>query len=434
MTNSKLKVGWYLTDFIAILIVVLTLSAMFTTMGLGSFWGYIDELVALFGVVVIVLSLMQHKYGRIDQIIILLSVILLFIGLAGNIIFKYRTDITLIGLDIIATFKGIVYYLAFKAFNFNTEQVKSIVKATFNLFFVLLIIMFPLACLNLFVDFGMGGGFVYGIRSFAFVFGGSGNCSLIFYVIVAVPLVKVSIQKCFYRFDKIYLLFALFTWAATLTSRAIAYVGIFIILAAWVFYFSKNKKFKIKLWQVIVLTIVIGLIASEDIIFYFQNNRTARYNLLYYGFVTLFNCFPFGSGFATYGSAVASDFYSPLYWQYGFDTIWGLAPGGDSFSNDGLWGEILGQFGLFGTIIFCAIFAVLFIQLYKRSEDNYDRFLFIYVGLILLLGSIGTKTVMHYVIAPVFILLALKNNLLLSNVVFCKKTIDGKVSYLKYAN
>lgn len=434
MKNLKLKVCWYLTDFIAILIVVLTLSEMFTAMGLGSFWGYIDELVTLFGAVVIVLSLMQHKYRRTDRTIILLSVVVLIIGLAGNAIFKYRTNIALIGLDIIATYKGIIYYLTFKAFSFNTQQVKSIVKATFDLFFVLLIIMFPLACLNLLVDFGMGSEYVYGLRSFAFVFSGAGNCSLIFYVIITVPLIKISIQKCFYLSDKIYLFFALFIWAATLRSRALAYVGIFIILAVVVFYFNKHKKFKIKLWQVILLAIVIYFIAYDKIEFYFKNDRTARYNLLYYGFVTLFNCFPLGSGFATYGSAVASDYYSSLYWEYGFDRVFGLAPGGDSFSNDGLWGEILGQFGLFGTIIFILIFAFLFIRLYKKSDDNYDRFLFMYVGLILLLGSIGTKTVMHYIIVPVFILLALKDKLFLPNIASCKETIGCKVSCLKYAN
>lgn len=422
MTNLKLKVGWYLTDVIAILIVVLTLSAMFTTIGLGSFWGYIDELIALSGVVVIVLSMLQRKYEKTDLIIIYLSALLLIIGIAGNIIFKYRTDVRLIGLDIIATYKGIVYYLAFRGLRFTKEQIESIVKSTFSLFFVLLVIMFPCACLNLFINFGMGGEIVYGIRSFTFLFSGAGNCSLIFYVIVTGALVKVSLQKCFYRSDKLYLFFALFLWATTLRSRALAYVGIFIILSAWVFYFSKKKKFKIKLWQIILLAIVIYLIAYDKIEYYFQNDQTARYNLLYYGFVTLFNCFPFGSGFATYGSAVASEYYSPLYWQYGFDSIWGLAPGSDSFSNDGLWGEVLGQFGLFGTIVFCVIFGVIFIRLYKSSQDNYDKFLFIYVGLILLLGSIGTKTVMHFTIVPVFILFAIKNRLI-DQIYMCNEVV-----------
>ena len=426
MTNLKLKVGWYLTDFIAILIVVLTLSTMFTTIGLGSFWGYIDELVTIFGVVVIVLSMLQRKYEKTDLIIIYLSALLLIIGIAGNIIFKYRTDVRLIGLDIIATYKGIVYYLAFRGLRFTKEQIASIVKSTFSLFFVLLVIMFPCACLNLFINFGMGGEIVYGIRSFTFLFSGAGNCSLIFYVIVTVALVKVSLQKCFYRSDKLYLFFALFLWATTLRSRALAYVGIFIILSAWVFYFSKKKKFKIKLWQIILLAIVIYLIAYDKIEYYFQNDQTARYNLLYYGFVTLFNCFPFGSGFATYGSAVASDYYSPLYWQYGFDSIWGLSPEAmlnNDFSNDGLWGEVLGQFGLFGTLIFCLIFVILLIQPYKKSEDNYDRFLFMYVGLVLLLGSIGTKTFMHSLIIPVFILFALKSNLFETHIVPCKNLV-----------
>lgn len=408
---KRLKVGLYLTDFIAVLIFLLTLSSMFVTIGLGSFWNYLDEVVALICCVVIVFAVFQRKYVGEDRIIIFLSLLLLFIGLAGNFIYKYRTDLSLIGLDVLATFKGILYYLAFKIIRLNSQQIESIIKAVFMLFFCLLLIMFPLACLNLFVDIGMHENYSFGLREFSFVFSGAGNCSLIFYVIVTVPLVKVSLQKCFYRSDKVYLFLALSVWAATLRNRALAFIAIFILLATWIFYFSKRKNFKIKLWHVLLVALVAVLIGYDKIVFYFQDTKTARYNLLYYGIVTLVNCFPFGSGFATYGSAVASEYYSPLYWEYGFDTVWGLSPDYDSFSNDGLWGEILGQFGFFGTIMFCLIFFIIFYKAYKRSKDNYDKFLFLYVGLILLLGSVGTKTVMHFVIVPVFILLALKSKL-----------------------
>ena len=44
---------------------------------------------------------------------------------------------------------------------------------------------------------------------------------------------------------------------------------------------------------------------------------------------------------------------------------------------------------------------------YKKCKHNYARFAILYIALILLLDSIGTNTYMHFVIAPVFILLAL---------------------------
>ena len=403
-----LKVKFYFSDFIALLIAILTLSEMFTSMGLGSFWGFLDEIMAIICIPLIGLGMLKGRYNKIDWLIILASILLLFIGLLGNIIYKYRTDIYLISLDVLATFKGVFYYLGFKALQLSSRQSIRIINGAARLFFVLMIVLIPFALLNLVTDIGMGSEYVFGIRAFKFVFSGAGNCSLIFYVIISVIIFKTSIQKKYFLWDKIYLVAALFLWTATLRSRAIAFVVIFLALAIFVFYLNRKRLFKIRLWYVLLTAIVVLFIAYDKIILYFQNENTARYNLLYYGFVTLKNCFPIGSGFATYGSAVAADYYSPLYWEYGFNNIHGLSPGNTSFSSDGLWGEVLGQFGLLGTICFCFIFLAMFIYPYRKAKDNYDKFAYLYVGIILLLGSIGTKTVMHFVISPIFILLPLK--------------------------
>lgn len=408
----KLKVKYYVSDLIAILIFILTLVEMFSFIGFGSFLGYLDEVVALTCILKICLTLYEGRYSKSDYYIIFFSILLLIVGICGNIIFKYRTNILLIFLDIIATYKGILYYLAFKSIKLNSLQIQSIVKLTCNLFFILIILMFPFSLLNLFVDVGMGSEIVYGLRSFRFVFGGPGNCSLIFYVILTSILTKISIQNNIYIYDKIYLGLSLFVCISTLRSRMIAFVIIFFLLYFIMFIMNKRTNFRIKLWHILFALVLIYAIGHDKINFYFNNSNTARYNLLYYGIVTLLKCFPIGSGFATYGSSIAADYYSPLYIEYGFPYIYGLGPGNGTFSNDGLWGEILGQFGFIGTIAFCLIFIVLFLSLLKKAINKYDKFLYIYVVLILFLGSIGTKTVMHFVIIPVFILLGIKSRLL----------------------
>lgn len=400
--NRKL----YWTDLIAALIVILTLAELLMTVGLKA-TGYFDEIITIFCMMFIVYGIVCNRYTKQDVIALALVAAFLLFGLLGNLIFGYRTEAFLILLDVIASVKGIAYYFGFKALRINSKQARRIINGVYYLFYIYITIAFVLSILSLMFDIGMRDERGYAIPAFKFLYVGSGNASLPYYVIMGCAAMKISLQKGLKRIDYLYVLFGLTSWALTLTSRAIGFAVLYVVLAFFVIYISGKRRFRIRLWQCVCLGVIMCLIGWSQFSNYFFNKDTARYNLLYYGLVTLKKCFPIGAGFGTYGSAVAADHYSPLYVQYGFEHVYGLSSSYSAFSSDGLWGELFGQFGLFGTICFVAVFVIIFMTLYKRCKTNYSKFAILYLVLILTLGSIGTKTLMHFVITPVFILLAL---------------------------
>lgn len=60
---------------------------------------------------------------------------------------------------------------------------------------------------------------------------------------------------------------------------------------------------------------------------------------------------PFGSGFGSFGTAAAAKEYSPLYYKYQLNTIWGLNPENPMFLADAFY-PTLAEFGLVGLFFF----------------------------------------------------------------------------------
>lgn len=64
----------------------------------------------------------------------------------------------------------------------------------------------------------------------------------------------------------------------------------------------------------------------------------------------LVDYFPFGSGLGSFATNAAWKFYSPIYYKYELNTIWGLNPGG-GFICDAFY-PTLAEFGIFGIFLF----------------------------------------------------------------------------------
>lgn len=406
--NKKIKI--YKSDVWVLLIFVLVCAGIATNIGLGML-AYLDEMFELLMCFLIAIALIKGRYNTTDFKVFSLCALLLAIGLTGNFVFKYQTQFSVIILDILATFKGVIYYLGIKALNYNSNKSKFIIYRTYKIFYLFVLLMLPFAILNQVIDIGMSHEVVFGIKGFSFLASNEGSLSLIFYAIVTSSVCHIAICQTITQKQKIQCFIIMLVWASTLRSRAIAYVLLFVLMV-FIFFKKKNFNGRIHIWQIILICLILYLVGQDKIYYYFANDKTARYNLLYYGWFTLKRCFPLGAGFGTYGSAVASKYYSPLYKEYGFNNIYGLAEENSMFANDGLWGELFGQFGFFGTFIFVLIFATIFKSLLKKSKDQYSKFAIIYILFILTIGSIGTKTTMHFVIVPCFIILAFFDNYL----------------------
>lgn len=414
-----MKVGR--SSLISIIIVALTFSGILQNIGLSLF-GFFDEIVEIVLIILsgLYLSLSETR-KHISKIVVLL-LILVVVGLLGNVIFKYQTSVNPIIIDVIATIKGVVYYVSFSLMFRSKEECSKIITKTYNIFKFIALIILPFCIVNQFVNIGMSHQIRYGIKGFSFVANGEGNFALIFYTILTSLVCYIAIRKRVTQRTKIEIIVIFSLLLSTLRSRMIAYAMLFILMNIMIY--GKKRKKRIEFIEIILIVGILVFASFDTIQYYFENTKTARYNLLYYGFVLLVRCFPIGSGFGTYGSAVAAQYYSKLYIEFGFNSIYGLAEGAAKFSNDGMWGEIFGQFGILGTIVFVAIFVLVYKKLIGQVRDKFEYFAILYVFLMLLLGSIGTKTFFHYVIAPTFMLLAL-----LGNFMNCENIVKEKSGF-----
>lgn len=386
----------------ATLILFLIFSEILQYHGFG-FLTYLDEIIEVFAL--LILFIKQSSIEREDKKNLLILGAFLATGILGNVIYKYQSNVMPIVLDIVATIKGVLFYYAIKYAGFSENYRKNIVFGVAKILRPLCALMFLMAIVNLFFDIGMSTETRFGLKGFTFIAPKEGIFSLTFYPIIAAFMCEAVYKQGLTRKVKIGLALALLVWSSTLRSRAIAFSILFIVLALRFMLNKKSKK--INIVEIVGVLITAFFLGKDQIDFYFGNTQTARYALLAYGIENVRRFFPIGSGFATYGSEMAARFYSPLYLEYGFSHIWGLASDNLKFANDSFWGEILGQFGLIGTSLLFIVFYKLFHNMQNTKLDNVGKLFFTYICMILIIGTSGTKTLFHPTIVPTFMFMAL---------------------------
>ncbi|MFR5371868.1 MAG: hypothetical protein ACLTGK_08800, partial [Eubacterium sp.] len=120
------------------------------------------------------------------------------------------------------------------------------------------------------------------------------------------------------------------------------------------------------------------ILGQYQISTYLTHEGAARQVFNEYAVKTANNYFPFGSGFATYGSAEAAKNYSPLYTQYHFDKHWGMSRDFGPFLNDTHWASVLGQFGWIGAILMGIVYIRIFVSFTNSKSIRFDLKAFLY--------------------------------------------------------
>lgn len=165
----------------------------------------------------------------------------------------------------------------------------------------------------------------------------------------------------------VYMSMLLVILLSTLRIKAFGAVLIVIAMSAYVW----NRKKKIELNRIAIFGVVIAILFSNSISYYFFSDNTdmARTQILINSFRVANDNFPFGSGFATYGSYYSGVYYSPLYYKYGLNNIWGLTPNFYDFVADGFWPMVIAQFGYTG----CIVYVLILFSIFKSIEKSFDK-------------------------------------------------------------
>jgi len=85
----------------------------------------------------------------------------------------------------------------------------------------------------------------------------------------------------------------------------------------------------------------------------------------------------FGIGFGTWGGFASSILYSPYYYKFHFDKLWGFMPGASSYTGDNYFAHVIAEVGIIGFIVTFLLYKKIF-NIYKlgyqRTENHNKTF------------------------------------------------------------
>ena len=226
------------------------------------------------------------------------------------------------------------------------------------------------AVISQFVNLGMTENERYGIKSYNFIF----PMSFQFLAVALVAIAVLSKSKDNKSNRMPYAAVCIGLILATKSSPLLFSVMFVFLLI----YFQKRAQLKTR--TVVFMAVIVLLLGTFQIQTYLMNVNAPRYLFFYYGGKTANTYFPFGSqALQRLGSDQAARNYSRLYYQYGFNSLFGMNTEDGSFLSDTFWPMGIGQFGWIGFVLYVLIYVRIFFS-FKRMKLNSEQKAFLYAG------------------------------------------------------
>ena len=155
----------------------------------------------------------------------------------------------------------------------------------------------------------------------------------------------------------IYMIMSTLLVCFTLRMKAVGFSVIYWLFYVQTFYFKKRHYY----FTALICIVVVLFVAYDALMtnFLTEGRFMPRMIMLQDGISLMISHFPLGTGFASYGSAMAASNYSPLYTKLGYVANRGMSPTDTSFLTDVFWPTVFAQFGLIGTGVFIFILITL---------------------------------------------------------------------------
>lgn len=329
---------------------------------------YLDEAFAIFALGYLLLY--NKKINKYDIITFTLLMVIVFLGLISNWYSGVSTPLKSIGVDLVTQVKVILGFFFMK--NFMNDKEK---QATIELFVpiakLFTIAAFLCGTISQFVNIGMTGEVRYGIKCFNFIFNFNFQYIATFLVLLGSIVCSKNITP---KVKHRYYFMAVIAIMLNAKSQALIFGLMFISL-----YYILKKYKRLNLFFIILMGIALVFISRYQIDTYLSKEGAARHVFYEYAIKNAKTYFPFGSGFATYGSAEAAKNYSPLYFSYGFNNVWGMSPDFRAFLTDTYWASVLGQFGWIGLMLMIIVYLRVF-RTMTSYNYSYEQRAFLYAA------------------------------------------------------
>lgn len=305
----------------------------------------------------------SHKY---EIRILILFIVLYVIGILGNVLSKFQGNSFAIVVDMLSWMKFFISYI-FLINTIKKDKAKVYYEYIVKVGKLIIALSFILEMFNLTTDFRLVEGYEkFGIKAFSF-FGHPSFASSILAGFISALLVEP-------KKNKIWILLGLVLIAATLRTKAFAFVAL--VVYALIFF-----RKKINILKIIMIFLLVIFIGGSQIQYYFLDINASRARALRTSIEIANDYAPIGSGFATFGTPMSGKYYSQAYYIYGLSERWGFMPDHFGYISDGGWATIIAQFGYLGTIIFGIIILFLILSIRDRIKGKKEN-LIPYIALI----------------------------------------------------
>lgn len=325
----------------------------------------LDEMLAIISLVYVFLIVTTTRsiFLRFEAKLIGCLIIVIIIGLLSNLIFSYQPLESMIS-DLLIFSKFILGYFLSR-FLFRNADIDMVKRAVIKICRAASVILMVSLVVNIFtnifphyIDFRF---FMYSQQLFF------GHPTFMGSTCVALMTLLMGFKEEG-KNNTFYILLCIFVAFFSFRFKILVFLVFF---AVFMFYESKKKqigKF------IIAVIIIAGLVFSyQQISYYYVDNMDfARNVLTVTSFKVANDHFPFGAGFATYGSFQSGVNYSPIYHMYGIDHVWGMTKRQHPFISDTFWPMIIGQFGYIGLIFFLLFLLILMRMINKLRNLSYS--------------------------------------------------------------
>ena len=293
---------------------------------------YTDELICLLFMAIAIVYICKDK-GKVavnkeQKNSILCILLVLFIGIVGNVMYGYMPSVSVIGRDIIGTFKFFIIYLV-----------------------------------NLLVNTGIADEVRYGLRSYKFIY--SHYTYLVYNEVLLYSILATEDKR-----NAVFKIMSLLSIAATFRTKG--FITIAFILAYYLLNFAKKKRISFKdIFKPVYIApigIVCFFISKSKIQQYLSwgASQSIRVGVHSVGLKIANDHFPFGTGFGTFGTNISYKNQSQLYNIYNSLNYSHLMNYGYATMSDVYWPSIYVQFGYIGMIVY----VILIIQICKDLLNN----------------------------------------------------------------
>ena len=353
--------------WVALVVLLLFQQPLLNITGVSAF-SYVDEAAVAVMVVVAAAKVVRNKgivyLRRGERMTCGIGIVLLVWVLVCNFMAGVQIAPVPIATDAFTCSKFVIAVVA-SLVVFDGNRLVRLLEPVFK---AVLAVMLPCWLLNTFLPGGlsllgqdMGTDVRYGIRSFQFLFGHPETMSM---MVLSMMLVLLRNRE---RNAK-WVAACLFLIATSLRSKGLAFVAV-----ASMFLLTSRGRKRVGLLPVLLCLAAAVLIGWDQFEYYYGAVSGARVEMTRASFEVAADYFPFGTGFATFGSNVTSEpeYYSTLYGLYGLSNVQGLSlAGGTGFLSDTFWPTVLAQFGWLGLVGYVALLIVLFRSIYARAVDK----------------------------------------------------------------